>query len=102
MYSAQAGDSEAVQMLLEANAAVNAEDEDGLKPLHFAASTGDAELCRLLLRYRAEVQAVDDDGRSALHLVPEFSTETKANRKVWQEGLQLPNDDEFSPEIPSE
>merc|ERR1712147_569364 len=41
MYASQAGYTHIVLRLIKAGAEVNAEEEDGLRPLHFAASAGE-------------------------------------------------------------
>jgi ankyrin repeat protein len=72
-YAADAGDSEAIAQLLINSAVVDATDDDGLTPLHFAAgqmnglNTADENTIKLLLDAGANVNAQDKDGMSPLH-----------------------------------
>ena len=56
-------------MLLDHNADVNAQDEDGYTPLHWCASTGNENLCRLLLEHNADVNIQDNLGYTPLHWI---------------------------------
>ena len=53
------GDTEALQMLLEAGADVNAQDQRGDTPLHAAAHNGDVAAIRMLVEAGADVNAVN-------------------------------------------
>src|SRR5947209_8004358 len=60
------GDSQAVQSLLDAGAAMNSRDEIGETPLHRAACAGNLESAQLLMERGAEVNAQDANGQSPL------------------------------------
>lgn len=60
------GDTEKVAAML-ATADVNARDESGCTPLHFAADRGSKEMVALLIAHGADINAVDEDGSTALH-----------------------------------
>lgn len=57
-----------VRWLLEAGAAVDARDQHGCQPLHWAARGGHPEVMQLLVAYGADSSAVDSSGVTALHL----------------------------------
>ena len=64
----KAGDRAQVEALIETDAAlVNARDEDGRTPLHWAARGPDIALARLLVTRGADVNAVDARGIAPLH-----------------------------------
>jgi len=85
MYSSQNGTGSIVKLLLEARAAVNARDEDGVRALHLAAGAGSLEVCQLLIAHGAEKGVVDDEGRPPLDHVPSDSAGTRAERIRWEE-----------------
>jgi len=53
-----------VKLLLDKGANVNAEDEDGDTPLHWAARYGKTGLARILLRRGADAKALDKKYRT--------------------------------------
>jgi ankyrin repeat protein len=57
-----------VKWLLEAGGAVDARDQHGCQPLHWAARGGHPEVMRLLLAHGADSSAADSSGVTALHL----------------------------------
>merc|ERR1719476_779029 len=88
MRAAKDGHSNAVRFLLEANAAVSAEDEDGMQPIHFAAAAGCRESCETLLAARANPSCLDDFGRDALACLPHHCTVNRATMRDWEELLR--------------
>ena len=68
--AARNGDIQAVQLLVDCGADVNALNGCGQTPLHTAAG-GEKdcpELCSILLKHNAKIDAVDKDGNQPLHL----------------------------------
>mmetsp|Transcript_26823 Transcript_26823/g.74909 ORF Transcript_26823/g.74909 Transcript_26823/m.74909 type:complete len:214 (+) Transcript_26823:59-700(+) len=65
MYAAQGGFVAICKELLRAKADPNAEEIDGLRPLHFAAGAKSFEACELLIKHGAETCAQDDGGNTA-------------------------------------
>jgi len=61
------GNIEAVKQHLAAGADVNAKDENGWTPLHYAANIGYKEIAELLIANGADVNAQSEDKSTALH-----------------------------------
>ncbi|EDQ88541.1 uncharacterized protein MONBRDRAFT_8862 [Monosiga brevicollis MX1] len=59
---------DAVRALLQAGARVDAQNEDGLQPLHCGAHGGDLHVVHLLLEHGADPKVADITGRTPLHL----------------------------------
>ena len=59
---------EAMKILLENGADVNAKDSELDSPLFYAIDTGNIEMIKLLLEYDIDIDVVDSDGDSALHV----------------------------------
>jgi ankyrin repeat protein len=55
-------------LLLANKAEVNAKEEDGITPLHFAAEEGLKDVVELLLSSNADVNAKDNDSNTPLRL----------------------------------
>jgi len=101
MYAAQGGYEQACSLLLEKGACANSQDEDGTRPLHFAASSGNKrgtgdcaggnprslEACKSLLAGGAEPDARDDDGLKAIDHVSRSELSTPAERRLWLDAL---------------
>ncbi|CZR40857.1 uncharacterized protein FPRO_10445 [Fusarium proliferatum ET1] len=66
-----ASNTDVIRALLAAGSNVNAINDDGWTPLHYAAQRGNPEGIELLLRYGANAHARTKDGRTALHLALE-------------------------------
>ena len=71
---------DAVRLLLELGADVNARDRDGDTPLHEAATWGRPEIARLLLDAGADVNARRDNGDPVLH--DAVNTNAEQSRKA--------------------
>jgi hypothetical protein len=59
-------DGSAVRLLLKHGADINAPNQMGQTPLHWASIYGTPEVVRLLLEHRADVEAKDNFGKTAL------------------------------------
>ena len=59
---------EITELLIDAGADVNAENEAGGTPLHYAASWGGKDIVELLIAASADVNAKRDDGKTPLDL----------------------------------
>jgi len=67
MHAAMGGHVETCTILLAANAEVNANDEDGMCPLHFAAKSGNATVFDVLMMARGDPTCQDTLGRIAVN-----------------------------------
>ena len=65
--AASKGHKDVAELLLANKAEVNAKDNDGATPLHWAAHNGHKDVAELLLANKAEVNAKDNDGETPLH-----------------------------------
>ena len=65
--AAAVGGAEAVEMLLEANAAADSADVSGWTAMHHAAASNQLGVLELLLKHGAPVDAVDAKGWTPLH-----------------------------------
>jgi ankyrin repeat protein len=72
LHAAVAGRSlEAVRLLVEAGAPVNAQQQGGFTALHEAANRNDAELARYLMVHGADPRLQNEEGKSAIGLAAE-------------------------------
>ncbi|XP_037113242.1 caskin-2 [Syngnathus acus] len=69
-HAALTGSGELLAALLEAQAVVDVEDSNGMRPLHYAAWQGKSE--SVLLRSGASVNGVSLDGHIPLHLAAQY------------------------------
>jgi ankyrin repeat protein len=60
-YAAQANNTEAVRLMLEAGWPVDARGQHGATPLHWAAFHGNAEMVREILRYKPPLEVWDEN-----------------------------------------
>lgn len=84
MTAAKEGHLQAVLFLLQSQASLDSEDEDGMRPLHFAAVAGARDCCEALLYARACPAALDDIGRDGFACVPREFTLSRAERSRWR------------------
>lgn len=66
--SVEAGSEEAVELLLDYGADVDAKDKYGNTPLHDAAKYGNISICKLLLGYGADIDAANKWGQTPMHV----------------------------------
>jgi ankyrin repeat protein len=59
-------DGSVVRLLLEHGADINAQNQIGRTPLHWASIKGALEVVRLLLEHGSDVEVEDYDGKTAL------------------------------------
>jgi ankyrin repeat protein len=72
LHAAVAGRSfEAVRLLVEAGAPVNAQQQGGFTALHEAANRNDQELARYLMAHGADPRLQNEEGKSAIGLAAE-------------------------------
>mmetsp|Transcript_74654 Transcript_74654/g.206758 ORF Transcript_74654/g.206758 Transcript_74654/m.206758 type:complete len:198 (+) Transcript_74654:43-636(+) len=71
MHAARGGHLTCVMALLDARAAVDAEDEEGLTALHYAAAAGDLDVFKALVLSCGDGLLYDRRGRLPLDLLPE-------------------------------
>jgi hypothetical protein len=90
MHASKGSHLKCVTALLQAKANVNAEDEDGMRPLHFAALSGDYDIGAALLAAGADSQGVDDCGKDALNYLNEEVRKQDSELQRWQNLLQVP------------
>lgn len=91
MHAAREGNDKAVVVLIEAGASVNLCDQDGMRPLHFAAQAGCIDCCAVLVAAGADTLALDDLGRDALSYVPADCSMLRAEREAWERLLRHRN-----------
>ena len=68
---------ETIVVLLHYGADINAKDENGLTPLHYAVRRNDQEVVKVLLNEGANVNVKDNDGLTPLHFAKEISAGTE-------------------------
>jgi len=61
-----ANDTDTIVMLIALGQNVNAKDDDGSTPLHYAAAKSNKEVTELLIVEGADVNAKDEDGETPL------------------------------------
>lgn len=83
MVASKEGHSSIVQLLLRVRAAPNTQDEDGMRPLHFAAEAGCVDCCKVLLAAGAAALAEDDSGRDAYACLPHECVMLQRERGSW-------------------
>ena len=68
MVACRFGRSNIVRTLLEDNAIVNIQDNDGSAAIHYAAERGDIEICELLVLKKADLATENKKGQLPLDL----------------------------------
>jgi len=87
MLAAKSGSVACLQMLLEFRANVAAEDEDGLRPIHYAAMSGEISTLACLINAGADVLQQDDLGNGVLeHLNAEVKNDVLQFRR-WESAV---------------
>lgn len=84
MCAAQGGYQEACSALVSSGACVNASDETGMTPLHYAATSASHATYAVLAAYGADVKARDDRGHLAVDCVPSAKLLSAEERREWQ------------------
>merc|ERR1712224_553827 len=87
MHAAKGSHLKCVTALLTARAMVNAEDEDAMRPLHFAAQSGDFDIATAIINAGAQCDVVDDTGRSVLEHLPDEVSKQPYELKRWRKLL---------------
>jgi ankyrin repeat protein len=86
--AAQSGSLEAIRVLLDHGADIQAQDKNGRTALYVAAQSGSLEAIRVLLDHSTERQAQDKDGRTALHMAAQ-SGSLEAIRVLLDRGADI-------------
>lgn len=63
---------EVAQLLVEAGSDIDAVDDRGWTPLHWAAKIGDKQLFRLMVESEADPGALDNDGKTPLDILNDY------------------------------
>lgn len=64
-------EADTTELLINAGAAVNAKDDEGMSPLHAAAKNGYLDVAKMLIDNGAEVNATDKQKQTPLHAAAE-------------------------------
>jgi hypothetical protein len=70
--AAQYGKTEVVELLLDRNANINQQDNNGKTALHAAAECGEIGVVKLLLDRGANINQQDNNGKTALHAAAQY------------------------------
>lgn len=84
MRAALEGHVEAIQLLLDLRANLEAANEAGATALHLAAGAGSRDACLALIRAGASRRALDAQGRDALDCLPAYFRSTRSQQKEWE------------------
>ncbi|GAA5984945.1 hypothetical protein JCM11641_005594 [Rhodosporidiobolus odoratus] len=85
-WAAYQGDAISVELLLEAGADPNREDNAGLRPLHWAVTKGNSQCIRRLVEAGAELNAREGLGKTARDMAIELKSLAAYNRGLAEAG----------------
>lgn len=88
MHAAKGGHLTCVMALLDSRAALDAEDEDGATPLHYAAISGDLDVFKALILAGADASLKDAEQRTALDYLPQHIKKDPDLLKSWRAVLR--------------
>ena len=69
-WAVDRGHLNSVEILVNANADVNAQDNEGQSALHYAVLCEREDIAELLVKHHADVQIKDEDGNTVRELCP--------------------------------
>jgi ankyrin repeat protein len=87
-FAAADGHVEAVKILLQLSADIEAKTAEGMTPLHVAVVCGQAEVLETLVQLSANIEAMAENGSTPLH-VAAFSGRAEAVQTLLQLGAQM-------------
>ncbi|CAJ1433685.1 unnamed protein product [Effrenium voratum] len=88
MHAARGGHLTCVMALLDSRASLEAEDEDGATPLHYAALSGDLDVFKALILAGADPSLKDGMKRAALDYLPAHIKKDPDLQKSWRAVLR--------------
>ena len=95
IQAASNGDTQAVELLIEAGANIDQADEDGKTPLYWAARNGQTQVVKLLIEAGANIDQADKDGETPFSIL-----RTKYNDEQIQKFVVLKPDQPYERGFP--